>query len=46
MLRVGVIAVALIATAPVALQLAPTATDVIATLDQDHEGTLDVSRCW
>ena len=42
MLRVGVIAVALIATAPLALQArANSATDVIATWDQDHDGTLD-----
>jgi hypothetical protein len=45
MLRVGVIAVALIATAPVALQArADSATDGIAMWDQDHDGTLDLAE--
>jgi EF hand len=42
MLRFRVIAVALITTAPLALQArAASATDVIAMWDQDHDGTLD-----
>ena len=45
MLRVGVIAAALIATAPLALEArADSASDVIAMWDPDHDGTLDLAE--
>ena len=45
MLRVSVIAVALIATAPFILQArADTSSDVIAMWDPDHDGTLDLAE--
>jgi EF hand len=45
MLRVGVIAVALIATAPLVPEArADSATAVIAMWDPDHDGTLDLAE--
>jgi EF hand len=45
MLRVGFVAVALITTAPIALQArAASTTDVIAMWDGDHDGTLDLTE--
>ena len=45
MLWVEVIAVALIATAPLILQArADSASDVVAMWDPDHDGTLDLAE--
>jgi hypothetical protein len=45
MFRVGVLAVALIATAPFTLQArADSTTNVIALSDNDHDGALDLNE--
>jgi Ca2+-binding EF-hand superfamily protein len=45
MLRVGIVAAVMIATAPLALPArADNTTEVIAMWDQDHDGTLDLNE--